>query len=157
MTVPASQVILYAADLVDYSIALTAAACAGIPVANVVGNFSQAWTDTASGTYLVMAVGGPANDALYFNPCGWTNPGLTGAGSTPFELVTTAPVDQVPDANYYENAAGANRYDTLKLAIMYAYYAVNGSYPPGYGTPPTNYGAGDTCADTASANVTCPC
>ena len=33
-----------------------------------------AWDRTSSGEYLVIAVGGPADDALYYNVCGWTAP-----------------------------------------------------------------------------------
>ncbi len=130
MTVPTTNVLLYAADPVDYQLALFAAATAGIPPANVIGNFYQIWNDTASGTNLVIAVGGPANDALYYNPCGWSNPAGSGAGTTPFSPAS-APLSIVPGANLYESAAGANRYDTLKLATMDAYYAVYGTQTSG--------------------------
>ncbi len=72
MTVSTNKVILYAADSTDYKIALEAAAKSGISAANVTGNFTKAWSDVASGEYLVFAVGGPALNALYYNPCDWT-------------------------------------------------------------------------------------
>ena len=87
MTVSTNKVILYAADSTDYKIALEAAAKSGISAANVTGNFTKAWSDVASGEYLVFAVGGPALNALYYNPCDWSNPAHLAGGHTPFDVL----------------------------------------------------------------------
>ena len=71
---------LYAADPADYQAALAAASAAGLPADQVTQSFSTAWDQTSSGEYLVIAVGGPADDALYYNVCGWTAPDGLGAG-----------------------------------------------------------------------------
>ncbi|KLU62622.1 hypothetical protein CEB3_c10450 [Peptococcaceae bacterium CEB3] len=150
MPLSTSQVILYAADTVDYELALGAAASAYIPISNVIGDFATAWNDVASGNYLVIAVGGPATNALYYNPCGWG-----GAGSTQLNPTAAYPVDTLPGAYYYENAAGSDRTATLYLAIVFAYYAVNGAPPPNYDNLPSPEAPVDTCA--GSNSVGCPC
>jgi len=147
------QVILYAADPADQSIALAAAAIAGIPACQVTGNFFEAWIYTASGDYLVIAVGEPANNALYYNPCGWPNPAGDGAGFTPFDLAAS-PRDTLPGANWYVNAAGQTAYQSLELAAVNAYYATTGRSVPGI-TPPSSISPTMLC--TGSANVSCPC
>ena len=157
MALSPDSVILYAADESDYALALGAAAVAGIPVSNVTGNFYNVWNFVASGDYLVIAVGGPANTALYYNPCGWANPANEAGGSTPF-YYANEPQAALPGANAYENGAGNLGEDTLKLVTMLAYYAVNGSYPPGYGTTlPTPVAASTTCSSSMKDPATCPC
>ncbi|KLU63523.1 hypothetical protein CEB3_c01000 [Peptococcaceae bacterium CEB3] len=150
MPLTTSQVVLYAADTVDYEIALGAAASAYIPISNVIGDFATAWNDVASGNYLVIAVGGPATNALYYNPCGWGD-----AGSTQLNPTAAYPVDTLPGAYYYENAAGNDRTDTFYLATVFAYYAVNGAFPANFTGLPTPGVPSDTCAGDAS--VGCPC
>lgn len=154
MALSPSNVILYVADESDYELALGAAAVAGIPEGNVIGGFYTAWNDTASGSYLVIAVGAPANNALYYNPCGWANPAGTAAGSTPFSM-TASPTDTLPGANYYENAAGDYGYQTLQIAAAFAYYAMNGSLPSEFSSYPSPISPADTCG--GSSSVTCPC
>jgi hypothetical protein len=39
-----------------------------------------------SGDDLVLAVGQAAENGLYSNPCGWTNPAGDAAGGTPFYI-----------------------------------------------------------------------
>ena len=102
MSLSGGSVILYAADPGDYEIALAAAAVTGIPTSNVMGNFYNVWNNVASGNYLVIAVGLNANSALYYNPCGWSNPAGQAGGSTPFAYAAE-PQDSLPGANYYEN------------------------------------------------------
>ncbi|GMA49246.1 hypothetical protein GCM10025857_06030 [Alicyclobacillus contaminans] len=89
MSLTGNQILLYAADPVDYRIALGAAGVAGIPAQRVTGNFVQAWTAVASGSTCVIAVGAPALNALFFNPCGWANPDQRAGGHTPFVMVST--------------------------------------------------------------------
>ena len=156
MALATGSVLLYAADPNDYASALAAAALAGIPSGNVIGNFETVWNDIASGDYLVIAVGGQANDALYYNPCGWANPAGEPAGTTPFDYASE-PSDTLPGADLYENAAGSDAGNSLKLAVMLAYYAVNGSYPSGYGSLPAVQAASNTCPSNATSNQTCPC
>ncbi|GEO27994.1 hypothetical protein AAC03nite_37790 [Alicyclobacillus acidoterrestris] len=157
MAVMPGNVLLYPADPANYDMALAAADVAGIPVSNVLGNFSDIWTHTASGNYLVIAVGANANNALYYNPCGWSNPAGEAAGHTPFAYAAE-PQASLPGANYFLNAAGTTAPGTLKLATMLAYYAVNGSYPPGYGsTLPATNPASNSCNSSMNSDQTCTC
>ena len=155
MALSTSQVILYAADVGDYQYAIGAAALAGIPISNVTGNFSNTWNDVASGNYLVIAVGTAALNALYYNQCGWTNPAGQAGGSTPFALTRTSPVDSLPGANVFENASGNTGADSLYLALAYAYYAVHGTLPSDFNSPPTLATPQAVCS--GSPSVSCPC
>ncbi|KLU63524.1 hypothetical protein CEB3_c01010 [Peptococcaceae bacterium CEB3] len=56
MSLIPSQVVQYAADAVDYEIALGAAASAYIPTSHVVGDLGTAWDYIRNGNYLVIAV-----------------------------------------------------------------------------------------------------
>jgi hyaluronoglucosaminidase len=129
------NVSLYAADPVDAQAASAAAAAAGLPASDVTTSFTTAWNQTSSGEYLVIAVGGPADNALYYNVCGWTAPDGIGAGSTPFYYASSA-LNTLPPMNEYENAAGQTASDTASLSADLAYYAVHGSYPSGSTPPP---------------------
>ena len=95
---------LYAADPADDQAALAAARAAGLPADQVTQSFSTAWDQTSSGEYLVIAVGGPADDALYYNVCGWTAPDGLGAGFDAVRLRGRAG-DALPPMNIYENGA----------------------------------------------------
>jgi hyaluronoglucosaminidase len=141
---------LYAADPADYQAALAAASAAGLPSDQVTQSFSTAWDQTSSGEYLVIAVGGPADDALYYNVCGWTAPDGLGAGSTPFGYAG-GPGDSLPPMNIYENGAGQSAADTAALSTDLAYYAVHGSFPPGVTTPPAAAAPQYACAGTPGA------
>jgi len=143
------RVLLYAADPTDLDAAFQAAAAAGLGASQVTGDFATAWADALSGDYLVIAVGGPANSALYFNVCGWSNPSDAFAGSTPFNLVGP-PLDALPGADNFEEASGATGADTAALAIDLAYDAVHGSYPPGVSGLPTEAGVAFACAGEPS-------
>ena len=138
---------LYAADPADYQAALAAARAAGLPAGQVTQSFSTAWDQTSSGEYLVIAVGGPADDALYYNVCGWTAPDGLGAGSTPFSYAS-GPGDSLPPLNIYENGAGQTAADTAALSADLAYYAVHGAFPPGVSTPPAAAAPQYACAGT---------
>lgn len=154
MALTTSQVVLYAADPGDMAYALGAAAASGIPLGNVLGNFESAWQYVSSGNYLVIAVGGPANNALYYNPCGWANPAGEAGGSTPFDLAP-APRDTLPGTDAYISAAGTTGMQSLYLATAYAAYAVTGSYPTEWNSPPSVVSPSDTCS--GSNSVGCPC
>lgn len=154
MTVTASQIRFYAATTVDYEIALGAAAIAIAPASSVTGDFYTAWNLVANSKYLVIAVGGAANNALTYNPCGWSNPAGQGAGATPF-VANSGPLSALPGANRYENAAGSVRSDTARIATDYADYAIRGAYEAGYTSPPSPIPPSNTCLGLAS--VPCPC
>jgi hypothetical protein len=106
----------------------------------VTEDFATAWAAALTGNYLVIAVGQAADDALYFNTCGWSNPSGEGAGGTPFDLASE-PLDQLPGVDLYENAAAATAAQTPALATDLAYYATHGTLPagvtklPAQGTP----------------------
>ena len=70
-----SPLVLYAADKGDMTIAAQIARSLALPASNVTGNFKQAWKDTVGNRDLVIAVGEPAANALYFNACSWTESG----------------------------------------------------------------------------------
>ncbi len=148
------QVILYAADPADFKLALGAAAVNGVPTENVTGTFMSAWSYTASGKYLVLAVGAAAGDALYYNPCGWSNPASQPGGGTPFAFVAQA-MDTLPPANHFLLASGATGADTLASAVATAHFAVTGTWPAGIPQPGTTIAPVDTCR--GSAQIACPC
>jgi hyaluronoglucosaminidase len=124
------NVSLYAADATDYQAALAAASAAGLPASQVTQSFATAWSQASSGEYLVIAVGGPADTALYYNVCGWDNPSGLPGGSTPF-YYGTAPMNSVPPMDLYLNGAGQTAADTAALSAGLAYYAVHAALPPG--------------------------
>ena len=135
---------LYAADSADYQAALAAASAAGLPADQVTQSFTTAWDETSAGEYLVIAVGGPANDALYYNVCGWTAPDGIGAGSTPFYYTTAARNALLP-MDEYENGAGQTAASTAARAADLAYYAAHGAFPAGVTAPPPAIGAQYAC------------
>jgi hypothetical protein len=136
----ASRVLLYAATPGDEASAIAAASAASLPAGAVTEDFATAWAAALTGNYLVIAVGQAADDALYFNTCGWSNPSGEGAGGTPFDLASE-PLDQLPGVDLYENAAAATAAQTPALATDLAYYATHGTLPagvtklPAQGTP----------------------
>jgi hyaluronoglucosaminidase len=135
---------LYANDPADYQAALAAASAAGLPADQVTQSFTTAWDETSAGEYLVIAVGGPANDALYYNVCGWTAPNGIGAGSTPFYYTTAARNSLLP-MNEYENGAGQTAANPADRAADLAYYATPGAFPAGVTTPPAAAGPQYAC------------
>ena len=141
----ASRVLLYAATPGDEVSANTAAAAAGLPASAVTEDFATAWAAALTGNYLVIAVGQAADDALYFNTCGWSNPSGEGAGGTPFDL-SSEPLDQLPGVDLYENAAAATATQTPALATDLAYYATHGARPAGVTTLPAQGAPARICA-----------
>lgn len=131
MALSASQIAFYGADTADYTSATAAAQALGISPKHVTGDFNTAATWVADGTYMVIAVGGQAAMALYWNPCGWSTTAFSDPGcQTPFSYYQY-PYDGSISANYFESAAGASGLDSLKLAIMLGYFAMHGTYPNG--------------------------
>jgi len=145
----ADRVVLYGATKADYQAASQAATSAGLPSSAVTGSFATAWDDALSGGYLVIAVGLPATDGLYFNVCGWANPSDAFPGSTPFNLVNP-PIDQLPGASNFEEAAGSTSAQTGQLADDLAYYALNGQLPTGVATLPAEANVQFTCSGQPS-------
>jgi hypothetical protein len=141
----ASRVLLYAATPGDDTTASTAASAAGLPASAVTEDFATAWAAALTGNYLVIAVGQAADDALYFNTCGWANPSGEGAGGTPFDLASE-PLDQLPGAEEYENAAAATVTQTPPLAVDLAYYATHGTLPAGVTALPAQSTPAAVCA-----------
>lgn len=144
------SVLLYAADAADDSAAQAAASGAGLQPGQVTRSFATAWSAAGSGEYLVIAVGGPADSALYYNTCGWDNPSGLPGGSTPFALATP-PRAALPPMSYYENGAGATAADTATLSADLAYYAARGQLPPGVTSLPAAAPPARSCAGTPSS------
>ena len=145
----ADQIVLYAADPGDAAAAHAAAAAAGLPESEVTTSYSAAWADTLSGDYLVFAVGSPAVAALYFNVCGWANPSALPAGSTPF-YYDLGPLNSLPGADAFVNAASSTAASTQALATDLAYYALNGQLPAGVTSLPPAVGPPYACVGSPS-------
>lgn len=142
-----TAVALYAATPADYQAALSAASAAGLPTAQVTQSFATAWNEAGSGEYLVIAVGGSADSALYYNVCGWTNPSGLPGGSTPFYIANPS-LDKLPAMNAYENGAGQTAADTVTLTTDLAYYAAHGTLPTGVTTLPQAAPPAYACSGT---------
>ena len=123
-----SPLVLYAADKGDMAIAAQIARSLALPASNVTGTFKQAWTDTAGNRDLVIAVGEPAANALYFNACGWTDPAGWPAGSTPF-YYPGYPLRSPPGRNYFELASTPTTAGTTQLTTQLTQYALTGTLP----------------------------
>ena len=145
----ADQIVLYAADPGDAAAAQAAAAAAGLPASQVTTSYSAAWADALSGEYLVFAVGSPAVAALYFNVCGWSNPSALPAGSTPF-YYDLGPLNSLPGADVFVNAASSTAASTQALATDLAYYALNGQLPAGVTALPPAVGPPYACVGSPS-------
>jgi hypothetical protein len=140
-------VLLYAATPADDATALAAASSAGLPASQVTTDFDNAWGAALSGDYLVIAVGSAAANALYDNPCGWTNPSQDDPGSTPFGNVER-PLN-VTLTNLFLVGVAATAAQTPQVADDMAYFAVHGALPSGATLPKLAY-PGYTCLGTAS-------
>lgn len=163
MTVAANQVAFYGAAGSDYASAVSAAEANGVPLANVTGDFNTAATWVENGDYLVIAVGHPANLALFWNPCGWNTSAYSmtsyPACQTPFDYYSI-PYDGAIVAGLFESADGVTARDSLQLAMMLGHYAIYGEYPQYLSTLPTDRTlSGQTCSTadcTGSSSNTCP-
>jgi hypothetical protein len=141
-------VLLYAATPTDEATALGAAAYAGLHASQVTSDFQTAWAAALSGNYLVIAVGQAAANALYDNPCGWTNPSQADGGSTPFSYVEN-PVD-VPLTNLFVLATATDPANQASVADDLAYYAFHGALPNSGSTLPALARPGRTCLGSAT-------
>ena len=151
-TRPASysdRIMLYAASPGDDQTALTAAAAAGLPAAQVTDNFDVAWAATLSPDYVVIAVGVPAVDALYVNDCGWPDPSGDDAGTTPFYYYLP-PFYGLPGADAYLNATAASPAQAVAAATDATYYALHDALPPGVTSIPTLTGPDYSCEGSPS-------
>jgi len=146
----ASPIVLYAADKTSMSTAVATAQALALPLSDVTGSYSRAWTATAAGKSLVLAVGQPAADALYFNVCGWANPAKRHAGSTPFYYVGE-PRRTPPGKNYFELSDTSNAPGTSQLTTQLTQYALAGTLPEHQTVP-----APPTLACLGSPNVSVP-
>jgi Domain of unknown function (DUF1906) len=140
----AYPLVLYAADRGSMSSAVAIAQALALPSGDVTGSFSRAWADTAGGRDLVLAVGQPAANALYFNVCGWANPARMHAGSTPF-YYPGEPQQRPPGRNYFELSDMSTAIGTTQLTTQLTQYALAGTLP--------NYGSGP--AVPAPPTLTC--
>jgi len=139
-------VLLYAATSADDTTALSAASYAGLPASQVTTNFATAWAATLSGNYLLISVGQAAYNALYDNPCGWTNPSQDDPGSTPFDYVVR-PLN-VTLTNLFLVGAASTASKTPQRTDDLAYFAVHGALPQGAAVP-TIASPGSTCLGAA--------
>ena len=95
----------------------------------------------------MVSIGAAATNALYDNPCGWTNPSQDDPGSTPFYNVER-PLN-VTLTNLFVVGEAATAAETPQVAADMAYFAVHGALPSG-ATLPKLAGPGYTCLGTAS-------
>jgi PKD repeat protein len=139
-------VLLYAATSADDSTALSAASYAGLAASQVTTSFAAAWAAVLSGNYLVITVGQAAYNALYENPCGWTNPSQDDPGTTPFDYVVR-PLN-VTLTNLFLVGAAATASKSAQRTDDLAYYAAHGALPAG-ATVPTIANPGSSCLGSA--------
>ena len=146
----AHPIVLYAADKTSMATAVATAQALSLPLSDVTGSFSQAWTAAAGGKALVLAVGQPAANALYFNVCGWANPAHRKAGSTPF-YYPGEPQRQSPGRDYFELSDTSYASGTAQLTTQLTQYALAGTLPEHSIVP-----AAPTLACLGSPNVPVP-
>lgn len=146
-------VVLYAADATDIAVAARIGRNLALPPGDVTGSFSQAWKDTSSGKDLVLAVGQPAANALYFNPCGWTDPAGWRAGFTPF-YYPGYPLRNPPGRDYFELASTPTSAGTTLLTTQLTQYALAGTLP-NYGSEPVS-ATPPTLSCQGTPNITVP-
>jgi Domain of unknown function (DUF1906) len=145
-------VVLYAADPASMAVAVSTAARLGLPASDVTGNFETAWNDVADGNDLVLAVGAAAGNALNQNPCGWTNPAGTAAGSTPFYYIGV-PLTGPAGPDVFEPSGGTSTALTALVTAQLTHYALAGSLPDDGGPPDGPVPPADTCLGSASVPV----
>ena len=126
----AYPIVLYAADHTSMLTAVAEAKSLALPTGDVTGTFVTAWNDLTGGSDLLLAVGKAADNALFFNPCGWTNPAGTGPGSTPFSYLGL-PWQQPAGTDNYEPSDGDTAATTAGLTAQLSHYALAGTLPNG--------------------------
>jgi hypothetical protein len=148
----AHPIVLYAADSASIFSAEAIARAGALPAGDVTGDYSQAWSDAASGKDIVIAVGAAAVDGLFYNDCGWSNPDKLPANDTPFDWLGT-PFSSPPGADVYLPADGTTDADSALLAAQLTHFALTGTLPD-YGRPATQLPRPtDTCLGSATVPV----
>jgi Domain of unknown function (DUF1906) len=143
------RVVLYAADHSSIKEAERVAEDMALPGGSVTGSFKTAWRDAATGKSIVLAVGEDALNALYHNPCDWTNPYHQRARSTPF-IDLGGPLDQPPGKIYFEDASGADAAQTAQITDALTKYALTGTLPSPHAMPASPSLPGNYCAGVPS-------
>lgn len=147
-----SPVVLYAADPQSMSIAQAEAQNLALPSSNLTGDFETAWTDDASGSDLVIAVGAAASDALFHNACGWTNPAGEAIGHTPFGY-PAVPL-QSGAGGVFEGADLSTDAANQTLSEQFAMFAMAGTVPNENAAQPLgSLTPADTCLGSADVPV----
>jgi hypothetical protein len=156
MALSTSQVAFYGADTVDYLNGVAAAEALTVSPLNVTGSFDTAANWSHAGSYFVIAVGGPAANALYWNPCGWyTSAFSSTACTTPLNRYSY-PYDGAIAADYFMPADGSDRISSLQLAVMLGYYALHGIYPSNMCPLPLNTETATCPTCAGSSTNSCP-
>jgi glycoside hydrolase-like protein len=145
-------VVLYAADPASMAVAVSTAARLGLPASDVTGNFEAAWNDVNNGNDLVLSVGQAAGNALNQNPCGWTNPAGTAAGSTPFYYIGV-PLTGPAGPDVFEPSGGSSPALTALVTTQLMHFALAGTLPDDGGQPDGPVPPADTCLGSASVPV----
>jgi hypothetical protein len=148
----AHPVVLYAADTTSMQTAAAIASRLGLPSADLTGTFSTAWSDLTGGQDLLLAVGQAALNALFTNPCGWSNPAGEAGGHTPFAYLGE-PLQAPPGANYFESSAGTSSSLTSQLTEGLTHYALAGSLPNEGVTPIGPAAPTSTCLGSPTVPV----
>ena len=143
---------VYAADSASMALAVQTAHLLGLSRGDVTGSFKQAWNATTGGRHLVFAVGQAALNALYTNPCGWSNPAGERRGHTPFSVVD-ATLRQPPGAKIFENATASKSADTGQLASEVTHFALTGTLPNGGTSLPAPAIPTNHCSGSPSVRV----
>lgn len=143
------RILLYAATSADRAAAEAAATAAGLPSSQVTTSFEVAWAAVLSGNYLVITSGLAATDALEYNACGWVNPSAEIPGHTPFDYLTAARTS-LPGLGLFLNGAGTTAALAQQRLTDLAYYAVNGTLPPGGGSIPAHARSQRICSGSPS-------
>ena len=142
-TLPTAEpIVLYAADQASMKVAAQIASSLDLPASDLTGSFTTAWNDLTGGQDVLLTVGQAAANAVNTNPCGWSDPAGTGAGSTPF-VYSGEPLQQPVGADVFENAAGTGAAGTALVTARLMHYALTGDLPnegtitPGPSVPTT--------------------
>ncbi len=119
MALTTNGIYFYGATPGDFKRGVTVAGDFGIPESHVLQSFTLAYALVKSGKAMVIAIGGPAVNALKYNACGWAHYGDPG-----FTASTTY-TNTLPGAGIFMNANGETGGDSLQQAWNYTYYALN--------------------------------
>jgi len=119
MALTTDGIYFYGATPGDFNRGVSVAKYFDILESHVLQSFTLAYALVKSGKAMVIAIGGPATNALKYNACGWAhygNPGFT---------ASTTYTNTLPGPGIFMNANGATGADSLQQAKNYTYYALN--------------------------------